>query len=55
MLDREEHVEQAYFFRTLKERLELNLPLQELLANIRDEILASPSSRWRLTFCCPSC
>jgi len=41
MLDREEYVEQAYFFRTLRERLELNLPLQDLLANTREEILAS--------------
>ena len=41
MLEREEIIEQAYFFRTLRERLEMNLPLQELLEHIRDEILSS--------------
>ena len=41
MLDRDEIVEQAYFFRTLRERLETHLPLQELLEHIRDEILSS--------------
>ncbi len=41
MLEREEYVEQAYFFRTLGERLPKNLPLQELLRQTREELLAT--------------
>ena len=40
-LDREEYVEQAYFFRVFRERLEENTPSQEILAAIREEILAT--------------
>jgi hypothetical protein len=41
MLDREEYIEQAYFFRMLSERLPENFPLQELLGQIRHELLAT--------------
>ncbi len=41
MLEREEYVEQAYFFRTLAERLPMNLPLQDLLRQTGEELLAS--------------
>ena len=41
MLDREEYVEQTYFFRTLIERLKENVPMQESLATLRDEVLAT--------------
>lgn len=41
MLEREEYVEQAYLFRTLGERLPENYPLQELLEQIRHELLAT--------------
>jgi len=41
MLDRAEYVEQAYFFRMLSERLPDNMPLQELLAALQDEVLAT--------------
>jgi len=41
MLDREEYVEQAYLFRILGERLPRNMPLQELLRQVREELLAS--------------
>jgi len=41
MLDREETIEQAYFFRSLREGLEMQLPMQELLLNLREEVLAS--------------
>ena len=41
MLPREEYVEQAYFFRTLVERVGQNLPLQELLEQTRFELLAT--------------
>lgn len=41
MLEREEYVEQAHFFRTLAERLRQNMPAQELLLALREEILAT--------------
>lgn len=41
MLDHEEYVEQAYFFRILGERLLQNTPTQDLLALAREEILAT--------------
>lgn len=41
LLDREEYIEQAYFFRAFHERLEENLPAQEILQDIREEILAT--------------
>lgn len=41
LLEREEYVEQAYFFRTLVERLPQNLPLQDLLRQTGEELLAS--------------
>jgi len=40
-LSREEYVEQAYFFRTLRERLADSTPIQEVLVGIREEILAT--------------
>jgi hypothetical protein len=40
-LEREEYVEQAYFFRVYRERLQENTPSQEILAAIREEILAT--------------
>ncbi len=41
MLDREEFVEQAYFFRALGERMQLGHSTQELLHAIRQEILST--------------
>lgn len=41
LLDREEYIEQAYFFRTFHERLDEDLPSQEILSSIREEILAT--------------
>ena len=41
ILDREEYVEQAYFFRVVRERLAENLPAQEVLRTVHEEILAS--------------
>jgi hypothetical protein len=40
MLDREEYIEQAFFFRTLRERLRENIPLQDLLLAVKEEVLA---------------
>lgn len=41
MLDREEYIEQAYFFRALAERLKDNVPIQESFAQIRQELLST--------------
>src|SRR3954464_1643098 len=40
-LGREEYVEQAHFFRALGERLEVNVPAQEVLQSVREEVLAT--------------
>src|SRR5215470_15479353 len=40
-LGREEYVEQAHFFRSLAERLEVNVPAQEVLQSVREEVLAT--------------
>ncbi len=40
-LGREEYIEQAHFFRSLGERLEENVPAQEVLASVREEALAT--------------
>lgn len=41
MLPREEYIEQSYFFRVLGERLKDNIPIQELLIALQDEVLAT--------------
>lgn len=41
VLDREEYIEQEYFFRVYRERLEENVPSQEILQTIHEEILAT--------------
>jgi hypothetical protein len=41
VLSREEYVEQAHFFRTLGERLAGNIPAQEVLGSVREEVLAT--------------
>ncbi len=41
MLPQEEYVEQAYFFQTLLERIGQNIPLQELMEQVKFELLAS--------------
>lgn len=40
-LDRSEYIEQAYFFRVYRERLDANIPSQEILQTIHEEILAT--------------
>ena len=37
----EEYIEQAHFFRALAERLEGNVPAQEVLGSVREEVLAT--------------
>jgi hypothetical protein len=41
MLDSEELIEQAYFYRVLGERLLDNIPMQESLGSVKEEILAT--------------
>ena len=41
VLDREEYIEQEYFFRAYRERLTENVPSQEILQTIHEEILAT--------------
>jgi hypothetical protein len=41
LLDREEYIEQAYFFRAFRERLVENVPAQEILATIHEEVLST--------------
>jgi hypothetical protein len=41
MLDREEYVEQAHFFKTLAERNALGISTQDLLGMVREEILST--------------
>lgn len=41
VLDREEYIEQAYFFKTFHERLDENLPSQEIIESIKEEILTT--------------
>ncbi|REJ94729.1 MAG: hypothetical protein DWQ34_08325 [Planctomycetota bacterium] len=40
-LNRDEYIEQAYFFRVCRERVEENTPAQEALAGLREEVLAT--------------
>ncbi|HXG13147.1 MAG TPA: hypothetical protein VNK04_25540 [Gemmataceae bacterium] len=41
LLDREEYIEQAYFFRVFRERLAENMAAQEILERVHEEILAT--------------
>ena len=41
MLEREEYVEQAYLFRVLAERLPDNVPLQDILEDVDEELMAT--------------
>jgi hypothetical protein len=40
VLEREEYIEQSYFFRVFRERVAANQPAQEILARVHEEILA---------------
>ncbi len=41
LLDREEYIEQAYFFRVLRERMQHGVSTQDLLASVRHEVLST--------------
>src|SRR6516225_10789994 len=50
VLDREEYIEQAYFFRTFRERLVENLPAQEVLERVHEEILSTTRLPYAIQF-----
>ncbi|UUO05102.1 hypothetical protein M4951_17140 [Blastopirellula sp. J2-11] len=41
LLPSEEYIEQAFFFQSMREKIEENAPLQEILQSVREEILAT--------------
>ena len=41
MLNSEEYIEQGYLFQALHERLPANIPIQSVLAQVRDEVLST--------------
>src|SRR5437588_8183335 len=49
-LDREEYIEQAYFFRVFRERLATNLAAQEVLERIHEEILSTTRLPYAIQF-----
>ncbi len=49
-LDREEYIEQAYFFRTLRERMQQNMATQDLLDAVRQEVLTTTMLPFAIDF-----
>ncbi len=49
-LPREEYIEQAYFFRTVRERMQQSMSTQELLAAVKQEILSTTQLPMALDF-----
>jgi len=49
-LDREEYIEQAYFFRVFRERLASNFPAQEILEQVHQEILSTTRLPFAIQF-----
>ncbi len=50
ILDREEYIEQIYFFRTLRERLAEGMATQDVLERIHEEILSTTSLPYAIQF-----
>src|SRR5215472_9065228 len=50
LLDREEYIEQVYFFRTMRERMVENLATQEVLERVDQEILATTRLPYAIQF-----
>ena len=50
LLNREEYIEQAHFFRIYRERLQQNMPAQEILTSIHEEILTTTKLPMALEF-----
>ena len=51
-LDREEYIEQEYFFRVYRERLQENVPSQEILKTVHEEILSTTRLPMAIDFMC---
>ena len=49
-LPRKEYVEQAYFFRTIRERMQQSMSTQELLEAVKQEVLATTQLPYALDF-----
>jgi hypothetical protein len=50
ILDREEYIEQSYFFRTLRERLAEGMPTQDVLERVDQEILSTTRLPYAIQF-----
>jgi hypothetical protein len=50
ILEREEYVEQAYFFRIFRERLADNMPAQDILERLHEEVLSSTRLPYAIQF-----
>jgi hypothetical protein len=50
VLEREEYVEQAYFFRIFRERVADNLPAQDILERLHEEVLSSTRLPFAIQF-----
>ncbi|HZW35201.1 MAG TPA: hypothetical protein VFF52_31050, partial [Isosphaeraceae bacterium] len=50
VLDREEYIEQAYFFHAFRERLVDGLPSQDILARIGEELLSTTKLPMAISF-----
>jgi hypothetical protein len=50
MLEREEYIEQTYFFRTLRERMKQNMSTQDLLLSLREEVLSTTNLPMAIDF-----
>lgn len=50
ILDREEYIEQAYFFRVFRERVADNVPAQDILSSVHEEILSTAKLPMALEF-----
>jgi hypothetical protein len=50
ILDREEYIEQAYFFRMLRERMATNMAVQDILTHVHEEILATTRLPYAIQF-----
>jgi hypothetical protein len=50
VLDREEYIEQAYFFRVFRERLADNLSSQDILTRVHEELLSSTRLPYAVQF-----
>jgi hypothetical protein len=50
LLDREEYIEQAYFFRVLREHMATNLAAQDILERVHEEILSTTRLPYAVQF-----